>query len=289
VAYAVRDYVTDKKIPLFISAGATKLTKDQGSPYIWRASFANGQQDVAAGWYAYTKWGVRKIVVLGEDYAAGHEKGDGFMKGLKLSGGEVVEEIYTPLGTSDYAPYFAKVAKWVGKADRLWNFFPGSDGVAFLNQYAEYGLKDKLKLFGEGGTTDEPNLPSVRENALGVESYLYYCVNLDTPENKRFVKTYQEKYRRDPGSQSEIGYTTAKVIVQALEAVKGKVEDQQGFFNALSNTRFEAPRGPVKMDEHHNLIENAYILRVEKNGDKYNNFVIDTIRDVGQFWLPPKK
>ncbi len=289
VAYALRDYVTEKKIPLFISAGATKLTKDQGSPYIWRASFANGQQDVSAGWYAYTKWGVRKIAVLGEDYAAGKEKCDGFMQGFKAMGGEVVEQTYTPLGTTDYAPYLAKVAGYAGKVDRLWNFFPGSDGVAFLNQYAEYGLKDKVKLFGEGGTTDEANLRSAGQAALGVESYLYYCIGLNTPENRKFVQGYQKRYHNDPGSQGEIGYTTAKVIVKGLEAVKGKVEDQQAFLKALKQVKFEAPRGPIRFDDHQNVIENTYILRVEKKGDKYNNAVIATIPDVGQFWTPPKK
>jgi branched-chain amino acid transport system substrate-binding protein len=290
VAYAVKDYVIDKKIPLMIcNAGATKLTKDQRSPYIFRASFANGQQDVAAGWYAYTKMGVRKVVMIGSDFVAGHEKAAGFIKGFKAMGGEVVDEIYTPLGTNDYGPYLAKVANYVGKVDRLWNFFPGSDGMHFINQYEQYGLKDKLKLFGEGGTVEESNLPSQKDAAVGVESYLYYAFALDTPENKRFVTAYQKKYNYDPGALSESGYAGAKFIVKALEATKGKIEDREAFMKALRSVKFEAPKGPVRFDEHQNVVENTYISRVEKKGDKYNNYVIDTIPDVGQYWMPPKK
>ena len=41
VAYAVRDYVIEKKAPLVICcAGATKLTQEQRSPFIFRVSFA---------------------------------------------------------------------------------------------------------------------------------------------------------------------------------------------------------------------------------------------------------
>ncbi len=289
VAYAVRDYVISKKIPLVIcNAGANKLTQDQRSPFIFRASFANGQQDLAGGWYAYAKMGARKVIMIGSDYAAGHEKADGFKKTFKFMGGEVLEEIYPPLGTTDFAPYLAKIANYVGKADRTWAFFAGSDAIRFVNQYQEYGLKEKLKLFCEEGVTDEANLPSQKEAALGIESYARYSIGYDSPENRRFVKEYQNKYHYDPGSLSEGGYVGAKFIVKALEAVGGKIENQEAFLKALRSVKFEAPRGPIRFDEHQNVIFNTFIQRVGKKDEKYNNYVVDTIPDVDQYWMPKK-
>jgi branched-chain amino acid transport system substrate-binding protein len=289
VAYAVRDYVTEKKIPLVITnAGATKLTQEQRSPFIFRTSFANGQQDRAGGWYAYAKMGARKVIMIGSDYAAGHEKGDGFKKTFTFMGGEIIEEIYPPLGTNDFAPYLAKIANYVGKVDRTWAFFAGSDAIRFVNQYEEYGLKEKLKLFCEEGVTDEANLPSQKEAALGIESYARYCIGYDSPENKRFVKEYRKKYNYDPGSLSEGGYVGAKFIVKALEAVKGKIEDQEAFLKALRSVKFEAPRGPIRFDEHQNVIFNTFIERVEKRDGKYNNEVVSVIPDVNQYWMPKK-
>ena len=289
VAYAVRDYVTEKKIPLVITnAGATKLTQEQRSPFIFRTSFANGQQDRAGGWYAYAKMGARKVIMIGSDYAAGHEKGDGFKKTFKFMGGEVIEEIYPPLGTNDFAPYLAKMANYVGKVDRTWAFFAGSDAIRFVNQYQEYGLKEKLKLFCEEGVTDEANLPSQKDAALGVESYARYCIGYDSPENKRFVREYQKKYHYDPGALSEGGYVGAKFIVKALEAVKGKIENQEAFLKALRSVKFEAPRGPVRFDEYQNVIFNTFIERVEKKDGKYNNVVVDIIPNVDQYWMPKK-
>ena len=289
VAYALRDYVTEKKIPLVITnAGATKLTQEQRSPFIFRTSFANGQQDRAGGWYAYAKMGARKVIMIGSDYAAGHEKGDGFKKTFKFMGGEVIEEIYPPLGTNDFAPYLAKIANYVGKVDRTWAFFAGSDAIRFVNQYQEYGLKEKLKLFCEEGVTDEANLPSQKDAALGIESYARYCIGYDSPENKRFVTEYRKKYSYDPGSLSEGGYVGAKFIMKALDAVKGNIENQEAFLKALRSVKFEAPRGPIRFDGDQNVIFNTFIERVEKKEGKYNNVVVDIIPDVDQYWMPKK-
>jgi branched-chain amino acid transport system substrate-binding protein len=289
VAYAVKDYVISNKIPLVIcNAGANKLTQQDRNPLIFRSSFANGQQDLAGGWYAYAKMGARKAIFMGSDYAAGREKADGFRKSFTFMGGQVVEETYIPLGTNDYAPYLAKVANHVGKVDILWNFFAGSDAIRFINQYDEYGLKQKLRLFCEEGTIDEANLPSQKEAALGVESYARYAFGYDSAENKRFVQAYQKKYNYDPGSLSEGGYVGAKFIVKALEAVGGKIEDREAFLKALKGIKFEAPRGPIRFDDHQNVIFNTFIQKVAKKDGKYNNVVVDFIPDIDQYWMPKK-
>ena len=289
VAYAVRDYVIEKKIPFVIcSAGATKLTQEQRSPYLFRVSFANGQEELAAGWYAYMKLGAKKVIIMAPDYSAGHEKVQGFLKTFKAMGGELVEEIYPPLGTTDYAPYLAKVVKYVGKADRVWAFFAGSDAIRFINQYDEHGLKDKIKLWVDGGTVDEAILPSMKEAALGVDNYQHYAPSIDTAENRRFVKAFQQKFNEIPAQLADQGYVGAKVVVKAIEAVKGKVENKEAFLKALKSVQFEAPRGAFRFDDDQNVIFNVYIRRVAMENGRYFNQVIDTIPDVDQYWMPKK-
>ena len=289
VAYAIKDYVINNKLPFMIcNAGAIKLTQEDRSPYIFRSSFVNGQQDQAGGWYAYTKLGVRKVIMMFPDYSAGHEKADGFKKTFKALGGEVVTDIYPPLGTTDYGPYLAKVAEYAGKVDRVWMFFSGSDAVRIINQYSEYGLKEKIKPFVIGDTVDETVLPSQKDAALGIESYLHYAWALDTPENKRFNKTYREKFGYDPGMFSSGGYNGGKAIVEALKAVKGKIEDKEAFLSALRKVKFEAPIGPFRFDDHQNVVFNVHIRRVEKKDGIYMNVVSEKIPNVDQYWTPKK-
>jgi len=142
VAYALRDYIVENKIPLiWANAGAADLTRENGSKYIFRVSFANGQFEYPMGIYTYNELNFRKIVVLASDYAAGHEKAQGFMDGFKSQGGEIVQEIYPPLGTTDYSSYLTQITR---DADAVWAFFSGSDAINFVQQYAEYGLKEKM-------------------------------------------------------------------------------------------------------------------------------------------------
>ncbi len=287
VATAIRDIVDQKKIPTVITnAGAPDLTGKLKSPYIFRTSFANGQQDLAGGWYAYNKLGYKKVIILAPDYSAGHDKATGFMKYFKGSGGIVVQEIYPPLETNDFASYLTQIADKADQVDAVWAFFAGSGSIKLINQYAEYGLKDRLPLISVGDTVDDAFLPSMKDSALGIKNYLHYAATLDTPENKAFVDAYKAKYNELPSMFAEQAYVGAKAIVTALEAVQGNIEDVDAYTAALRTVKFEAPRGPFSFDANQNVIENVYIREVQNVGGQPLNFVLDTVKDVDQNWTP---
>ncbi|MDF1551692.1 MAG: ABC transporter substrate-binding protein [Deferrisomatales bacterium] len=289
VAISIRDIVVERKVPLILTnAGAPALTGKLKSPYIFRVSFANGQQDLAGGWYAYHKLGFRKMVVIAPDYSAGHDKANGFMKYFKEAGGTVVEEIYPPLSTNDFGPYLTKIADQGKAIDGVWSFFSGSGSIRLVTQYEEYGLKDSVPFFVIGDTVDDAVLPSMKDAAVGVKSYHHYADTLKNPENEAFVKAYVAKYKTKPGIFSEQGYVGAKVIAMALEAVKGDIENTDAFLAALRKVKFNAPRGPFAFDESQNVILPVHIRRVDKVGGTYQNTVLDTIPDVDQDWSPAK-
>lgn len=289
VATSIRDMVDQRKIPTIITnAGAPELTGKLKSPYIFRTSFANGQQDLAGGWYAYNKMGYKKVIVLAPDYSAGHDKANGFMKYFKESGGTVVQEIYPPLETNDFASYLTQIADKAGEVDAVWAFFAGSGSIKLVNQYAEYGLKDKLPLITIGDTVDDAFLPSMKDSAIGIKNYLHYAATLDTAENKKFVDAYKAKYTELPSMFAEQAYVGARAIVMALETVKGDMTDPDAFCAALRAVNFEAPRGPFSFDENQNVIETVYIREVKMVDGQPLNVVLDSIPNVDQNWAPPK-
>lgn len=286
VAYAIRDYIVANKIPLVIAnAGATGLTREKGSRYIFRVSFANGQFEYPMGSYAYQKLKLRKVVVMAPDYAAGHEKANGFMSGFKDAGGEIIQEIYPKLGTTDYGPYLAQIKN----ADAVWVHFSGSDSIRFVKQYAEYGLKEKMPLLSSGDLVDESSLPYQGDAAVGILSSHHYSAALDTDENRQFVKKYLNRYGEVPNMFAEQGYVAARVIVTALEATGGDTADTEKLLDAIRKVRFNAPRGPFKFDpQTQNVIFNTYIRRVEKKDGRLVNTVLEIVPDVADRWLPSK-
>lgn len=285
VAYAIRDYVVGNKLPFIISnAGARDLTRGDASEYIFRVSFANGQYEYPFAKYMYNELNIRKVVVMAPDYAAGLEKAEGFMISFKEAGGEVIQEIYPKLGTTDYGPYFAQVKN----ADAVFVHFSAADSIKFVKQYDEYGLK-RIPLYSAGDLVDESSLPGQGDSALGIVSALHYSAALTTPENQKFVKNYTAKYGDSPNMFAEQGYVSAQVIVKALDATGGNTSDKAQLLAAIRKVQFDAPRGPFKFDQKtQNVIFDTHIRKVEKVSGKLVNTVIKSIPNTSDYWTGKK-
>jgi branched-chain amino acid transport system substrate-binding protein len=143
----------------------------------------------------------------------------------------------------------------------------GADAPRITRQYAEYGLNKKMPLFGIASFTSEELLGDMPPEAVGVLSAYTYCGTLDTPENKKFVDGYQSRYKAVPGSYQYMGYTAAKMVIQALKDIQGRAEDRDAFVAALSKVQFKGPMGMTSFDEQHGMVGDFYVLKVEKGKD----------------------
>jgi hypothetical protein len=79
-------------------------------------------------------------------------------------------------------------------------------------------------------------------------------------------------------------YVNGAVLEAALEAVKGKVEDKQGFMKALRSVKAFTARGPVSFDPLGNVVGDVFIRRVERKEGRLVNTVQHTYPNVSQFW-----
>ena len=63
------------------------------------------------------------------------------------------------------------------------------------------------------------------------------------------------------------------MVEAGLQKVGGKTDDKDAFIKALRSVSLtDTPRGPIKFDDHGNVIGNIYIRRIEKqNGKLVNN------------------
>jgi len=190
--------------------------------------------------------------------------------------------VYPPLGAPDYGPFLTSLD--LSTADVIGVVFAGGDAVRFVKQYAEYGLKGKIPLVGSGLLTDDLVIQSQGDAAVGVTTALNYTRSLESPENQAFVVNYVKRYKRIPTAYAEYSYVGARVIKEAIEAVKGKTDDRAGMVAAMKKVNFKAPRGPFKFDELNNPITPIYIFQVEKQGSTYLNKVIERYENVSQFY-----
>ena len=289
LAYALRDYMDSKKVPIILTqATATDLTQGKASPYLFRVSFGSEQLHMPAAWYAHTKLGYRRAIVVALDYVAGREQAGGFIKTFKQLGGTVVSEVYAPLGTPDWAPYLVRIKADLDKADFVEVILWGPDAIRFIKGYAEYGLKGAKPILAHGSAVDEAFLPSEGDAAIGIPSYLFYTPSLDTPANRRFWDLMKKQYNREPTNYHATGYLTGKVVTEALRKVNGNIEEMPRFLAALRTVEVDSPQGIFRFDEKQNAIIDLHIRRVEKVGGKLVNVFVEKIPGVGQFWAPPR-
>ncbi|GBD21128.1 Aliphatic amidase expression-regulating protein [bacterium HR28] len=285
-AAALRDYIHQNQLPTIVTNAALQaLTRDpkMRSPFIFRVSYANGQYDSPVADYAYQKLGYKRMLGFAADYAAGKEELAAFKARFTKAGGTWVDEFYSPMGTQDFGPFLQRIQQQAGNIDAVFQFHGlSSDAIRLVVQYEEFGLKDQIPLIASGATTDDSILGEMGDAAVGLVSGTVYTASIDLPENKAFVETFQKEYNRKPGQVDYLGYLGGLVARQAIEAVKGNVEDKQAFVQAIKSVHVEAPAGEFRFyPESQGPVHTVYICRVAKASDgSYYNEILEKIPNV---------
>jgi len=281
-ALAIDDYTQSKKMPIMSVAAAEDITQRHPDPYFVRCTSSSAQCSHPMGDYAAKVLKYKRIAVIADDIAYGHEQLAGFMRVFEDNGGKVVQRLLPPLNAPDYGTYIGQLKTNI---DAVYMAFAGSNGYRFTKAFYEYGLGSKIPLIGGMTAMDESILKQTGDDSLGIITSCYYSAQLDTPLNKAFVAAMQAEYKIDPGYYGAGTYISAAVLEAALKSVGGKIEDHDAFVHALrTNVVQDTVRGPVKFDAFGNVVGNVYIRKVEKKGGKLVNTVIKTYEDVSQFW-----
>ena len=268
----------EKKLYIASIPASDDLTQRKLSKWVLRTGWAGSQPGHPFGKWAYEQ-GYRKVVMIGADYAFGHENIAGFHRGFEDAGGKIIQKIWVPVMTTDFGPYLPLVKK---EADAIYALMIAAMPGPFLKQFKASGLK--MAILGGGVTADETVLPNMGDEALGVITPLQYSAALDTPKNKAFVKKFRKLHKKVPSYFTESNYTTAKWIHEALKKVKGDISNIDRFSQEFQKIEIDAVRGPVKMDKYLNPVHNIYIRKVERiNGELWNT-VVATYPNVSQFW-----
>ncbi|WP_409304793.1 ABC transporter substrate-binding protein [Peribacillus sp. SCS-155] len=286
VAYALRDEVEkDKVILIDANAAGNDLSWSKKSDYIYRLSFSNWQNGSSAAEYLSKNIG-KTAIAIAPDYPAGKEVISAFKAAFEAAGGKVQKEIYPKLGTNDFATYITDVAQ--AKPDLVYTFMTGSDGIRFVQQYNDFGLKGKIPLAGPMEFGDQLIIEPTGDATEGIVSGIMYSPWLENDANKKFVDAYKQKYGKLPNTFSVEGYDSAQVIDNAIEEA-GSIKSDD-LVKVLKGISFDSPRGPITIDpKTNNPIQNFYIVKNTKKDNEIIPEVLETVEKVTMPETAPSK
>src|SRR5213075_173186 len=99
-------------------------------------------------------------------------------------------------------------------------------------QYKQAGLAERIP-FLSAFTVDESTLPAQQDAAVGMFGGSNWTPNLDNPQNKKFVASYEAAYNSVPGTYAFQAYDAAMLIDSAVRALKGDLSNKEALTDAL--------------------------------------------------------
>lgn len=254
------------------NAGPSQIAGELCNKNYFTTSWQNDQTTMGMG-EELNKKGVKKLYLMGPNYAAGKD----MLQGLKRSyKGEVIGEDLTTWPTQlDFSAELAKIQ--AAKPDAVFVFYPGAAGVQFLTQYAQAGLKGKIPLY-TAFTIDATTLPQQKDLALGVLGAQTWVNDLPNEANKKFVGDFRKKFGHYPSFYGQQSYDAIMLINSAVVGTKGDLADKDKLRAEMMKANFQSTRGPFKFNTNHFPIENVYIQDTVKDAD--GNLTLKTVSTV---------
>ncbi|CAM5481476.1 ABC transporter substrate-binding protein [Eoetvoesiella caeni] len=244
VGLAIADFANRKKILYLASEPVTdKIVWEQGNKYTFRLNTSTAMQAAMIAPLA-AKMQRKRWAVVYPNYEMGQAAIAAFKKQLlKLQPDvEFVSAQPVPVGKIDAAATVQALLN--DKPDAIFSAIWGGDLLRFLREGRSRGLlNDDLKVaslfLGEPEYLDFLG----KEAPVGWTVLGYPWYDLKTPENEKFVKAYQAKFKDHPRRGSVVGYTAIYAIAAAIK--KAGSTDTEAMIKALSGLDLTSPTGPV--------------------------------------------
>lgn len=285
-ASAVAQYTSGLGIPnLHPVAASNDMTQQNWNEFTVRTGSMGGTQSTYPGGVWAAEEGHQKAVTLCHDYSFGWESCAGFVQGFVENGGEIVQQIWAPNTTTDWAGYASQVqAAVAGGADLVFVALAGgAPGPGFLTSYLDAGGSIDPLLFN-CCAADQGTLRAMGDRIIGLKSVSYWAEGRDDAVTQGFVESATAALDKIPGAYHAGGYMTASLVAQVL-AEKGLLTGSD-LVDAITSYTFEdSIFGKVSWDEFNNTVMPVYIREVEKGADGLlYNVPIAEYLDVDQ-WL----
>lgn len=270
---AVSAYLTQQGVPMFTMLGGDTALAGDNSAFIWPA--ADTKTAGPLGTYAAEELGYKKIATLAPDYAYGHNAIEGAAKAFQAAGGEVGQQQWVPLGTTDMLQYATALDKNV---DALVMWLVPTDAAAFVREYRNLGIKVPLLMFQ--GIFD-PTFQEVGNLLQGVVGLNEYNHLLENDANKAFTEAYAAEHNGAiPNQTTAFAYVVTKNIVTALDESDGDTS-VKALRKALDGRELDTLIGKASYDADGVAASDRTVVEGTKIGERYEWKPIKTYENIG--------
>lgn len=292
---AMADTVARAEIAMVMHSSAAENFLRIDNPYILSVSQTPSQETMPLGEYAYEEWGYRRVAILGQDYEWGWQTTGGFQYGFENAGGEVVQKLWAPLGTTDYAPFVTQLERDV---DAIFATVVGADVPRFVQAYNDFGLKDEIPLIGSQDLVADDAIRYYGDEALGIVAGTPFSPNIDRPEMQQFVDAYRERTGNTPtfwGGYSYNAATTIDHILWHLREEEGIPPEELPEYVRTNPIEFvetvqeieltDAPNSDVRWDEYNWPVRDWYLVELVPGDDgTITHDILNTFSEVRFHW-----
>jgi branched-chain amino acid transport system substrate-binding protein len=264
VGVAISNYAKKEKKLFFPTiAQSSSMTEENFHRYIFRFTTNTVPYFGYAPAIALAKTKkAKKIICLGYDYESGRNGVKMFKeKYLQLvPDAKIIEELWTPIGTTEFTAYITKIANSGADAFFLGAIYGGGE-LAFTKQAMAFGLYDKMIAI-QPCAGDVETWSNVKkgepypQGALATTRYPFWTIK--DPKNKAFV----EKHKKMTGFWPSYGAWNQYNITYALKAAIEKVGavDTEKIINALEGMTLDTFVGkiPIRAYDHQAMMPTWY-------------------------------
>lgn len=264
----------EHKVPTISpSATADSVTNDgkKGRAFGYRVCFGDSFQGITMANFASENLGVKKVVILADnssDYAKGLTKF--FTEQFKGNGGDIIDTKYYVEGETDFNTVLTSIR---GLSDIEAIFIPGyyEEVGLIIRQARELGIT--LPILGVDGF-ESPELIKLggAENLNDVYYSNHYSDSLESAERSAFVAAYEKEYNETPNGFAALAFDATNLMLDSL--TRAGSPDPIKVDEAIANTKdFKAVTGSVTIDELHNAVKPAVVIKLENGVDTSSTLV----------------
>jgi len=199
-------------------------------------------------WFA-SSVGVRRWTIVGDDYVWPRQSARAARHYLRQIGGMVCDEMYVPLGTTEFSGVLRRVE--ASGCEAVLMLLIGNDAVEFNRTFSASGM-DRDVLRFSSLIDENVLLASGAENTRGLMTSAGYFEDLATTSGLDFAATYFRRFGPDAPVLNSLGescYEGVRLLTELMRRA-GSVE-VRSLTSVSEGLAYETPRGTVELRDRH--------------------------------------